>query len=272
MTETSTRTALVSEVDFAGRQIVGTRPRQEDSYGIMPPEVAGLAAHDLLAILADGMGGHAAGEVASALAVEEFARGFLDLSDESDPEKLQGALMAANRSIAVRVGQDSGALQGMGTTLVALLVRGLAARWISVGDSPLMLWRAGRLHLLNSLHSFDNAPGGYVTDGETRVRPGCGLLASAVNGEALHEVDAPEAIILQADDILLAASDGINSLSIREIGVILEDCSHLDAAEIAEFLLDSVSRKALPDQDNATLIVVRIADPNCNQSARSRRQ
>jgi serine/threonine protein phosphatase PrpC len=221
--ETPARPPLLAEVDFAGRQIQGDRPAQEDCYGVAPPgELGGRG--DLLVVVADGMGGHAAGEVASSLAVETFARSFLETGG-GDMFRLRHALDAANRRIAEESGNRGGELEGMGTTLVAALVRGLTLRWISVGDSPLYLVRGVVAGRLNRLHSAAEQLAGDVCGGAISAeegqrilaRVGRGLLTSALVGEEIGEVDRSAPLALRPGDILVAATDGLNTLELEEI-------------------------------------------------------
>ena len=105
----------------------GARPYQEDSWALKR-----LGDGSLLAVVADGMGGHAGGAVASKLAVEAFVHALEQGGGLAD------GLQDANG--AVRKGAvDKPDLSGMGATLVAAQVRGDEVRWISVGDSPLFL-------------------------------------------------------------------------------------------------------------------------------------
>src|SRR5262245_61175671 len=110
-----------------GSQHQGARPYQEDSWALRS-----LADESLLAVVADGMGGHAGGAVASRLAVEAFVRSL------EQGGSLADGLRDANRAIRKgSVGKPD--LAGMGATLVAAQVRGDDVRWISVGDSPFFL-------------------------------------------------------------------------------------------------------------------------------------
>src|SRR5580692_418514 len=131
--------------------IQGARSQQQDSVRVrwLADEQAWLIA------LADGMGGHAAGDLASKIAVDSFVGTFAARRDEQDDlgQAFQLALEDANARIAA-VQSARPETSGMGTTLVAAHVSREGLRWISVGDSLLLLYRDGGLTQLNEDHSL----------------------------------------------------------------------------------------------------------------------
>jgi len=256
---------LLDERDFAGRQIQGAREVQEDSYGVVPrAEFAGGPA-DLFLVIADGMGGHAAGEVASSLAVNTFAGTFLDSATACDSGRLWDCLEEANRRIGRELAARGDAVEGMGTTLLAVLLRGASVRWLSVGDSPLYLVRGNLLQRLNRLHSkatelAEKVSAGLMTEEEARTDPSRHTLLSALIGDALYDVDDPPPFGLLAGDILIAATDGIETLTGEEITAVVTSLHPGDASAIAEGLLQAVESKQFPKQDNTTVVVVRVPE------------
>jgi protein phosphatase len=256
---------LLEERDFAGRQSQGAREVQEDSYGVIPRlEFAG-AAGDLFVVLADGMGGHAAGEVASLLAVQTFAETFLESSTACDAGRLWDCLEESNRRIARELAVRGSAVEGMGTTLLAVLLRGRSVRWMSVGDSPLYLIRNHELLQLNRIHSkatelADQVRAGLITAEQARTDPSRHTLISALIGEAIYEVDDPPPVALMAGDVLVAATDGIETLTCEEIVGVVSNFRAQDASALADGLLQAVQSKQFPKQDNTTVVVVRISD------------
>ena len=126
-----------------------------------PPSLEGAAG--LLAVLADGMGGMPGGERASRTAVRGFIDGYLQ-ENAAAGEGLHGALHHANRQVAAVV-ESQPDLDGMGCTVVGVLVFERRLEWISVGDSLILLYRAGRIRVstrftstqMNSLRRFYRA-------------------------------------------------------------------------------------------------------------------
>ena len=248
-------------VDFGGRQIIGTRAEQEDCYGVIPPAEFCGERHDLLAIVADGMGGHVGGKIASTTAVDIFAKQFLISSYDSDPARLWDALETANRQVSVSIAESDGQLDGMGTTLVGVLLRGLSLRWISVGDSPLYLFRDGELQQLNETHTNavtldQQAREGIISEEEALSNSERKFLNSALIGEELYHVDDSGLFDLLAEDVLIAATDGIQSLSDEQIGETVQVCRGRDSSAIAEGILNRVRSEDHPRQDNTSVVVI----------------
>lgn len=221
-----------------GSQHQGKRPYQEDSWKLVP-----LADGSLLAIVADGMGGHAGGAVASKLAVNAFVHAVEQGGGLAD------GLNDANE--AVRVGAAGKPdLNGMGATVVAALVRGDEVRWISVGDSPFYLVTAGKLEQLNADHSM--APQidalvarGMLTAEEAEHHPGRHTLREAVMGEPLTLIDKGSRRLGPADRLLLC-SDGVQTLANEQIASL--------AARPADSMIEAVLAAAKEHQDNVTII------------------
>ena len=123
----------------AGDQIRGGRAYQEDSFALTLL-TGDQSADRVLLVLADGMGGHAGGEVASDTVVQAFWAGFRQAAAEV-ATNLQAGVDAANAAVRAKQESDS-ALSEMGSTLVAALVRDGHLYWASVGDSLLWVWSA----------------------------------------------------------------------------------------------------------------------------------
>lgn len=243
----------------------GRREHQEDAIVSDFP----IGGEIGLAVLADGMGGHAAGDIASKIAVTEV---FSELKIRaSDPEIfvrnaplfLRSAADGANACIAGHIRAHT-ETRGMGTTLIALAVAGDRLFWLSVGDSPLFLFRDGQLAQINEDHSLapqiDNmARMGLLSPEEARHHPDRNCLTSAITGTPLGQVDCPVTPLdLAPGDILIAASDGLTSIEIARIGTILSKTRKRASAEIARVLFEELEAIADPDQDNVCFSVIRV--------------
>ncbi|RBP41238.1 protein phosphatase [Roseimicrobium gellanilyticum] len=237
---------MIAELTFAGRQVRGVRENQEDSYGFCVlgsgPEGA------LLLALADGMGGHERGEVASALAVECFLQ-RLDVRRQDMRQAMLDALHLANSDIAAENARRGGAPDEMGTTFVGIFLHGKRLRWVSVGDSPLYLYRAGVMLRLNEEHTVSP-----VDEGSTDSA----VLTSALTGGRIFRIDAPEDVVqLMEGDIIVCCSDGMNTIPLSQIGSKLEIYSGLAAGELAEKLMQAVESERKDGQDNLTVTVMK---------------
>jgi serine/threonine protein phosphatase PrpC len=249
----------------AARATVGGRSGQEDAFrlwpgeGVVPPKAE---SGGLLAVLADGMGGHTGGAIAGQTACRTFTEVFANL--EAAPEaRLKTALQASNEAIAKGVEQNA-ALKGMGCTLVAAWIDELGLRWTSVGDSLLLLYRLPDVIRLNADHSLgsfldEQARQNKITRSEARRNRNRNALRSALTGSKIDLIDLrAEPLELRPGDWVLLASDGICSLPGDEIADVAYRLRQSTPEEMAEALIAAVTQKGIVDQDNATVVAVRI--------------
>ena len=249
----------------AARATVGRRSGQEDAYQVWPAErvVPGKREGDgLLAVLADGMGGHTGGAIASQTACKTFTEVFAAAS-APHTERLRSALDASNEAIAKGVEQN-GALKGMGCTIVAAWIDDLGMRWASVGDSLLLLYRLPDVIRLNADHSLgsfldEQARQNRITRTEARSNRNRNALRSALTGSKIDLVDLRgDPLELRPGDWLVLASDGICSLSGDEIADVIYRLRQGTPEEMADALIAAITEKQVVDQDNATIVAVRI--------------
>ena len=253
---------MIAEKDFAGRQSVGKRTEQQDTYAFS--EIPGRlgSATGMLLVVADGMGGHSAGHRGSEMAVRNFVRAF-HRGGETMRERFVRALAAANEAIATAVEADPENLEGMGTTLLAVAATPLGLEWISVGDSPLYLWRSGRLRRLNADHSFRPLLEERVASGELSAEDAAasGLrtrLRAAVNGHEISLVDLPRAPLpLLEGDIVLAGSDGLQTLKDEAIEEAIGRNLEAEASILSVRVIQAVLAEQHPKQDNTTTAILK---------------
>jgi len=256
--------------DHASRATKGARDYQEDSSAFWPPKdrVAGSAdvpptanAARLVAVLADGMGGHTAGALASRMVCDSFISAYAGLNG-SRPERLLKALTSANDSIAAQV-RANPTLAGMGTTLVAAVFGNEGVEWVSVGDSPLLLFRRGEIALLNEDHSLAPeldrlAALGRITPEQAKSDPRRHMLRSAVTGDELDLVDVSRRpLVLEEGDYIILASDGLQTLDGTEIQRIVSAYANDGAEAVANALIRAVEALRDPHQDKTTVLAVR---------------
>ena len=244
-------------LEFSANESIGAREVQEDHCLFRTINRGG----ELLAVLADGMGGHACGEVASKIAVNTFDDIFNNYPADSVPTKLGAALQQANAELASSI-KNSPALAGMGCTLVGIHIGDLGLQWISVGDSLLYLRRNGRITRLNADHSMapvieESLRKGVISSEEASSHPNRNALRSAVTGDSLSLIDTPKAPIpLCKGDVVVLASDGILTLTESEIASIAIAKPGVTADSIARNLISAVATKNKPRQDNTTIQVI----------------
>ncbi|MCF6233713.1 MAG: protein phosphatase 2C domain-containing protein [Rhodobacteraceae bacterium] len=253
--------------DVASAISLGQREVQEDAIICDFP----IGAPFGFAVLSDGMGGHAAGDIASKIVVTEV---FAELKLQSgNPEAmengivtiLQGAATSANDCIRVHAGNDK-TTRGMGATLVAPVLMADRLYWVSIGDSPLFLFRDGTLKQLNQDHSmapqidFLARVGMIKTDAATS-HPDRHCLTSVLAGHDIARIDCPEtAVKMHHGDIVIAASDGLQFLENSKISEVLTELAFATSAEISTALLCALEQLGDPDQDNVSFCVIKVLD------------
>lgn len=256
--------------EHASRATKGARNYQEDSAlfwsGFDVAESASLSdATDgaaAVAVLADGMGGHAGGALASRMACESFVKAFLGETG-SNRERLVAALSAANRAIADAVDRDP-MLSGMGSTLVGVTFAADGIEWVSVGDSPLMLYRRGEVAMLNEDHSLAPeldrlAAAGAISEQDAKRDPRRHMLRSAVTGDDIELIDVSRRPLkVEPGDYIILASDGLQTLESAEIERIVTAYGNDGADAVAAALIRAVEALKDPHQDNATVVAVRL--------------
>jgi len=235
----------VSEQAFrsdTGRQ----RNANEDSLYVRPP----------VFVVADGMGGAQAGEVASKAAAEAFDR---DLPDAPPERVLKETIESANRKIHANAHADP-SLSGMGTTITAAIVD-LSAEEVGVGhvgDSRAYRLRSGKLERLTRDHSLveEMRRKGQLTDAQAEDHPQRSIITRALGPEPDVEVDV-QTVAAQPGDVFLLCSDGLTTmLDDEHIARILSGASSIDAAVRA--LVDEANRAG--GRDNITALAFRLED------------
>ena len=242
------------------------RTSNEDSFSNRPD--VGLF------VVADGMGGHVAGEVASRVAVEAISA-FIEETAGADKNRtwpfpfeptlsleanrLKAAFRLANRRIAAAIA-DSHDLRGMATTASALLVGRTQASVAHVGDSRVYVFREGGLHQITHDHSWveEQVRAGTMTPSAARQHPWRNVVTRALSGGDDPEVDVVE-VVPAAGERYLLCSDGLFSVvDNRVIAEILGDAK-LSLEQVCERLIEAANAAGGPD--NITTLVLQVDAP-----------
>jgi protein phosphatase len=190
------------------------RELNEDSSTYVHPSDPELrASKGLLILVADGMGGHSAGEVASRMAVDVISRCYYE--DKSEPQTaLKKAFREANRLIH-KAASDDESKAGMGTTCTALVLQNGTAISAHVGDSRLYLVREGGIYLMTEDHSavMEMVKAGLITIEQARHHPEKNVILRAMGSHPEVEVTTwQEPFPVRAGDRFLLCSDGLYDL------------------------------------------------------------
>jgi protein phosphatase len=260
------------EFEASGATDVGMKRRLNEDVFVVDSE-AGLY------LVADGMGGHAAGEVASRVATDEILRSFKEGPTDAEktwPEHwnseisaaanlIVDSIVAGHHRVTMAMNKDA-ELKGMGTTVVvAVHLAGEENIVIChVGDSRAYRYRRGGLSLLTNDHSWvhEQVEAGFLTEEAARTHPLKNVVTQALGGNSEPKVDVLEDAI-EEDDIYLLCSDGLNSmLTDAEIGAVLETGGSLD--ETCNRLITEANERG--GNDNISVVLMR---PQASQKGES---
>ena len=234
------RTRRGAITTFGSRTDVGcVREQNEDSLVVAPP----------LFVVADGMGGHAAGEVASEIAVETIAK---NAPEHPDPDVLAAAVEEANRAIIDAAVTGEGRA-GMGTTCTAAMLEEDRLVIAQVGDSRAYLLHHGCLSQITRDHSLVAAlvEAGRITPEEARVHPQRSVITRALGNDPATRPDIFE-VNVEAGDRLLLCSDGLSGMVLdHDIEEVMNRVR--DPQRCASQLVNQAI--AAGGQDNVTVIV-----------------
>lgn len=226
------------------------RETNEDSYICDPPH---------LFIVADGMGGHVAGEIASKLAINTVNSYIQEHAGKDNLDiLLKEAIIQANTSI-YQMALSKEEFSGMGTTVTASYIDGETIYWGHVGDSRMYLFRNGKLNQLTNDHSlvWELVQSGNITRDEAHVHPKRNMLTRAVGTSCLITVDTGF-VTWRPGDVILLCTDGLtNMVSEQEICTLMQqkDC---DTASLVRQLVDRA--KGAGGFDNITVILLKNED------------
>jgi PPM family protein phosphatase len=241
-----------------GRSAVGLIRQGNEDSGFVSPQLIAVA---------DGMGGHAAGEVASRIAVEVLqsltpALTSEDIDEDSIEDLLMHSLHSIDSEISVVTDEDN-EKRGMGTTLTALLIRDKYISLLHVGDSRCYRLRGNTLEQLSSDHTViqELLDQGAISAAEAVEHPQRSMLTQALRGDG-DVTPVLQMYEIKKGDRYLLCSDGLSGvLTEKEIKVGLKKS---DKDEAVKFLVDATYINGAPD--NVTVLIADISDSSTTQA------
>jgi protein phosphatase len=241
------------------------RMNNQDAIAVLEThDAATWVARGHLFMVADGMGAHAAGELASKLAVDNITHMYFKLRDLYPPAALRQAIREANRVIHAK-GQSSIGFHGMGTTCSCLVLLPQGALVAHVGDSRVYRLRGSLLEQLTFDHSlvWEMAAAGEIPEAEVPAYIPKNIITRSLGPHPAINIDIEGPYQAMQGDIFLVCSDGLSGqLADEELGAILE-C--LPPSTAAQSLVDLANLRGGPD--NISVVIARILGGEPNQAA-----
>lgn len=243
------------------------RANNQDSYKVTlagSQEYFNQRGH--LFVVADGMGAHAAGELASKIATDVISLDYSKLKDQSPPEAIVSAVLDANRQVHAR-GQASLDFRGMGTTATMLLLLPSGALAAQVGDSRTYRFRRNRIEQLTFDHSlvWELRATGQLPEGEAASHVPKNIITRSIGPNSSVQVDLEGPFPLEPGDTFLLCSDGLSGpVKDDELGTVL---ACLPPEEAVRALVDLACVRGGPD--NITVIVARVLGPQIAKTTSS---
>lgn len=245
---------------YAALSDVGMRrANNQDAFAVMlAPDIAWWRKRGHLFIVADGMGAHAAGELASKMACDAIPHTYSKHPPGNPPEALKTAIVEANKTIHNR-GQSEPEFQGMGTTCSAMLLLPEGAVVGHVGDSRVYRVRGGRLDQLSFDHSlvWEMKAAGRIGSQQVEASLPKNIITRSLGPNAKVQVDLEGPFPVAPGDRFLLCSDGLSGpVTDKEIGAML---ASMPPEQAAQALIDLANLRGGPD--NITAIVLEAAGP-----------
>jgi PPM family protein phosphatase len=236
------------------------RLNNEDACGhIVPGTPEELDERGAVFVVADGMGGHRGGEIASRIAVRTILAFYSADGEQDRSQALAFAFREANKTIIEESVADS-ALFGMGTTCTALALHNGHAYFAHVGDSRGYLLRGGVIQQITNDHSIvgEMVRSGIISDEDARHHPKRNVITRSLGAQEDTAADVPTSpMTIHAGDVFMLCSDGLTTyLSDQDLATILSE----NPPEEACRKMVAVANDA-GGRDNITVQVVKILDP-----------
>src|SRR5436190_784071 len=243
----------VAQLTDVGRK----REHNEDNMAfVIPKDSQVMASKGALFIVADGMGGHAAGEVASEIAVDTVSNMYYQEDSKDVAVSLLRAIRRANASIHQRAAENM-LRSGMGTTCVAAVLRGNMSYIANVGDSRAYLVRGNQVRQISQDHSWvaEQVRAGLLTEDQARSHAQRNVITRCLGTQPDVEIDVFP-VELQESDALVLCTDGLSGLiSDEELRTIVDQHQPQESVYL---LVERANENGGPD--NITAIVVRVQE------------
>ena len=237
----------------------GRRQINEDYMAFyIPSDLDKLATYGGLFVVADGVGGEDAGEIASRYATEKVLYEYFN-AESGEPDHLMlSAFQAANSDI-YQYNQSPSATGRMGTTMVSAVIKGNQLVVANTGDSRAYLIRAGEIRQVTADQSLvaDLVAQGQITAEEAQNHPNRNMILHGIGKDAEAYVDIYDSILMDGD-LLILCTDGLTGYVLDEELLLM--ASELQPGQAVEDLVDMANQRS--GHDNISVMILTIADPD----------
>lgn len=225
---------------------------------------------ELLLVVADGMGGHKAGEVASSLAVNELSKRFSELSSIGTKEEAVVWLKEIINEINIKIlkyAEEHVDSIGLGTTCVCSVLTKSFLLFGNVGDSSGFVFKKGKLYKVTKDHTLVNIllESGEISENDAKMHPQKNVLMKALGAAEVIEMDVFEVIINEEDDKIdgiFLCSDGLtNMLTVEQMEKILNDKDLDIEGQVGKMIMKANMRGGT---DNITIAYARMSGDKCD--------
>jgi protein phosphatase len=233
------------------------RKENQDSHAVFRPPAGTAHKKGILLALADGMGGHAGGSIASKLAVDTLIQTYYDDTGSSIPEALEKSVLAANQKVLEKSRSDLD-VQGLGTTLTAVVFQGAGWYYAHVGDSRGYSIFANRITQFTEDHSYvaSLVKAGVISAEEARTHPEGNIITRAIGFQEDLKVDtSPTPARIHKDQFILLCCDGLYK-EVPEQEILATVYASGDPDAISKKLIEKANANG--GHDNITVVVARI--------------
>ena len=249
---------------------IGQKKEQnQDYFAYNIPEDGSIPEKGILLALADGMGGHAGGAVASKMAIEIVMKEYYEDKSKNIPESLKNVFLKANKEVVAK-GNSDRSLQGMGTTLVAVVLKKNKMYYNNVGDSRGYIIDSAGISQFSEDHSVvaNLVKAGYITEEEAPTYPGGNIITKAIGIEPELKINAEKKEKKISDGMyILLCCDGLyREVSNEEILKTIEE--YIDPNIICKKLIEKANEHG--GEDNITLLLAKINKPGLLSNLKKR--
>ena len=244
------------------------KEENQDYFGYNAPEDGSVPKKGILLALADGMGGRPGGSVASRIAIEVIMEEYYNDTSSNIPKSLNAALLKANQEVISR-GDDDRSLQGMGTTLVVVVLKKDRMYYANVGDSRGYIIYEESISQFTEDHSIvaGLVKAGYISEEEAPSYPGSNIITKAIGIDPDLKVDSPKKDKIKNGQYILLCCDGLyKDVSSEEIIKTFHEYN--EPKIISEKLIEKAIEKG--GDDNITVLIARIEKAGLLSSLASR--